>query len=134
MKVRCSPDGAEQTVIAHDLLKGTLRVGVGRSSLDPEVVYWFRAVMGFEMSPQAELTEPRVEAQEAPFALAPGERLNLHIFLDRSVLEVFANGRQCLLQRIYPSRSDSLDVRVFSRGGGMTVRSIAAWDMAATNG
>ena len=57
-----------------------------------------------------------VDAQEAPFELAAGEGLELRIFLDRSVLEVFANGRQCITQRIYSTRADSLGVRLFSKG------------------
>ena len=71
--------------------------------------------------------------REAPFALRQGESLQLRIFLDRSVLEVFANGRQCMAQRIYPTRGDSTGVALFSRGGAATVRRPRAWDLAATN-
>ena len=46
--------------------------------------------------------------QAAPLELRSGERLKLRVFLDRTMLEVFANGRQCLTQRIYPTRGDSL--------------------------
>ncbi|MHC4645691.1 MAG: GH32 C-terminal domain-containing protein [Planctomycetota bacterium] len=45
--------------------------------------------------------------QEAPFELAPNELLKLHVFLDRSIMEVFVNGRQCITQRLYPTRDDS---------------------------
>ena len=34
--------------------------------------------------------------------LGPNEPLRLHIFVDRSVIEVFANGRACLTARVYP--------------------------------
>ena len=71
-----------------------------------------------------------VAAQEAPFALAVGETLTLRVFLDRSVLEVFANGRQCITQRIYPSRSDSTGIALFSRGGSANVELLEAWPMA----
>jgi sucrose-6-phosphate hydrolase SacC (GH32 family) len=74
-----------------------------------------------------------VQAQEAPFELAQGETLNLRLFLDRSVLEVFANGRQCITQRIYPSRPDSLGVLLFSRGGGGNVKSLQAWDLVSAH-
>jgi hypothetical protein len=36
-------------------------------------------------------------------------------------------------QRIYPSRSDSLGVTLFARDGGVTVRSLEAWQMSPTN-
>ena len=74
-----------------------------------------------------------MKAQEAPFELRDGERLKLRIFVDRSVLEVFANGRQCITQRIHPTRSDSLGVALFSRGGGANVLSLDAWEMAPAN-
>ena len=59
--------------------------------------------------------------------------MRLRIFLDKSILEVYANGRQCVTQRIYPTRTDSLGVALFSRQGTTTVRSLDAWDLAATN-
>ena len=55
--------------------------------------------------------------QAAPFRLAAGEVLELRVFIDRSVIEVFANGRQSLTQRVYPTRADSIGVRLFAAGG-----------------
>ena len=77
--------------------------------------------------------EQTVRAQQAPLELRDGETLKLRIFLDRSLLEVFANGRQCITQRIYPTRPDSLGVGLFSRGGSVRVRSLQAWDLAPAN-
>jgi len=50
--------------------------------------------------------------------------------LDRSVVEVFANGRLCLTKRVYLSRSDSLGLCLFAEGGSATVHSVDAWEMA----
>ena len=69
----------------------------------------------------------------APFKLKDGEKLQFRIFMDRSILEVFANARQCVTQRTYPSRNDSLGVILFSEGGFVEVESLQAWQMAATN-
>ena len=52
------------------------------------------------------------------------------MYLDRSVLEVFADGRQALTQRIYPTRTDSLGVRLYALGGDAHVTRLRAWDMA----
>ena len=127
VKVRCSPGGEEQTTIVLDPGAKTLRVEIGKSSLDQSIRYlhyrWAKEL------PDGTLT---VDAQSAPFALADGESLELRIFIDRSVLEVFANGRQCVTQRIHPTRSDSLGVVLFSRGRSVNVKSVDAWDMAAT--
>ena len=120
VKVRCSPDGAEQTVILCDPAAKALKVDAARSSLTPVTD-----------PPDFPRVDKDCRVQAAPFELSAGEPLELRIFLDRSVLEVFANGRQCITQRIYPSRPDSLGVRLFSRGGGATVRVVEAWDMVA---
>jgi len=122
IKVRCSPDGQEQTAIAYDVERKILRIELSKSSLDEEAL------------PQTfiftKLDNPRVSAQEAPFELRAEEALQLRVYLDRSVLEVFANGRQALAQRIYPSRDDSLGVRLFSVGGAAAFSAIDAWEMA----
>ena len=60
-----------------------------------------------------------------------GELLTLHIFLDRSVLEVFVNGRCYLASRIYPQRRDSLGLELFARRGEVRVRSLDIWRLAS---
>ncbi len=44
-------------------------------------------------------------------------------------LEVFVNERQCLTQRLYPARKDSIGVKLFTRDGEMTVKLLEAWKM-----
>ena len=48
-------------------------------------------------------------------ALAQDELLELRVFIDRSVIEVFANDRQCLTVRVYPGREDSRGVSLFRK-------------------
>jgi beta-fructofuranosidase len=123
--VRRSPDGLEQTVISCDPESKLLKIDFSKSSLDTNIKYWTLCMGGGD--------NPQVQSQEAPFELQKGESLKLRIFLDRSILEVFANGRQCITQQIYPTRNDSLGVSLFSRGGSTNVKSINAWDMAPAN-
>ena len=132
VKVRCSPDGAEQTAITCDPTAGTLSVHFGESTLDEHVKYMvYRSTESGRADMERMSDDERfVSAQVAPFTLVDGEPLQLRIFVDRSVLEVYANGRQCITQRIYPTRSDSVDVRLFSNGGASIARSIEAWSMA----
>ena len=122
--VRRSPDAAEQTTIAYVPESRALRIDLSRSSLDESITYHEFSMFG---------ENPPVQAQEAPFELGVGEPLRLRIFLDRSILEVYANGRQCVTQRIYPTRADSLGVALYSRGGSARVESFDAWGMARTN-
>ena len=65
----------------------------------------------------------------APFKLREGEPLRLRVFIDKSVVEVFANGRQCLALRVYPGREDSVGVSVRAQGSDATLRSLDAWQM-----
>ena len=41
--------------------------------------------------------------EEAPFELRGGEELCLDILIDRSVIEVYANKRQAICRRVYPT-------------------------------
>jgi beta-fructofuranosidase len=114
--VRCSPQracapGDEESVITVDREHGTLRIDVDRASLSEEMVG----------------RDPQV----APFVLADGEAISLRIFIDHSILEVYANGRQCVTKRLYPARRDSLGVKLFAHGGAATARSIDVWRMAS---
>ena len=45
--------------------------------------------------------------ESAPVLIEPGKSVRLRIFVDRSVVEVFVNGRQCVAVRVYPGRPDS---------------------------
>jgi sucrose-6-phosphate hydrolase SacC (GH32 family) len=122
VKVRCSPDAREETAIAFDAAAGVLRIDFAKSSLDEST-----RSSEFFAGPGGP-----VSAQEAPFALAPGEPVELRVYLDRSVLEVYANNRQCLTQRIYPTLDESVGVSLFSSGGDVAM-TVDAWDMGATS-
>ena len=67
--------------------------------------------------------------ETAPVYLTPDENLNLRIFLDKSVLEVFINGKQCVAMRVYPSRDDSKYVSVRSQGTTAILKSLDVWQM-----
>ena len=111
VKVCCSPGGAEETLIYYDAGDKKLKVDTRRSSL----------------------SEGPRSIEAGPFQLPAHERLRLRVFVDKSVVEVFANSRQAVMRRIYPSRPDSLAVKLFARGGPASVRSARAWGIAPSN-
>ena len=123
VKVLCSPDGSEQTVISYLPGQRKLQVDFRQSSLADDLEYWDYDPARAEAFPTAGTV------QAAPFRLAEGEALELRVFIDRSVIEVFANGRQCLTQRVYPIRADSTEVRLFAVGGEARASVVEAWDM-----
>ncbi len=110
LKVRCSPDGQEQTGLLHQSASQQVSIEREQSSVNSEVDRGNCSV-GVETD--------------------PGEVLKLHIFLDRSVVEVFVNGRYYLVSRVYPERRDSLGLELFSRKGEVRVRSLDIWYLAS---
>ena len=67
-------------------------------------------------------------------ACRAGEPVRLRIFVDRSVVEVFVNGRQCVAVRVYPGRRDSTGVSLISRGQESEVLSLDCWQMRSIQG
>ncbi|MGO8731327.1 MAG: glycoside hydrolase family 32 protein [Terriglobia bacterium] len=108
LTVRSAPDGKEQTSITYHRASSRLLVERERSSLSPDVDHG---------------------SQGGPFVLAEDETLKLHVFLDASVIEIFANDRACLTSRVYPSRSDSLGIGTFARGGNARLKALNIWEM-----
>ena len=128
VQVLCSPDQAEQTGILYVPSERTLKIEVSHSTLNEAIRYpHYRDAGGTARLPES---EQFVDAQRAPFLLKDNETLQLRIYVDKSVVEVFANSRQCITQRVYPTRTDSTGVRLVSRGGQAHFRSVQAWEMA----
>lgn len=63
--------------------------------------------------------------------LTDGQNLKLRVFIDRSVVEVFVNGRQCLAVRVYPDRPDSTGVSLRAQGSTAQLVSLDAWQMTS---
>ena len=112
VKVCCSPDSQEQTLVYYDASDKKLKIDTSKSSLAGGT--------------------KTVEA--GPLELKADEPLQLRVFVDKSVVEVFANGgRQVVMRRIYPSRPDSVGVVLFSNSGPSGVVTLQAWDMMPSN-
>ena len=67
--------------------------------------------------------------ETAPVRLEPDEPLQLRVFIDHSVVEVFVNGKQCVAARVYPGRQDSTGVSLRAQGSPAELRSLNAWKM-----
>jgi beta-fructofuranosidase len=131
VRVRCAPDGSEHTSICYRAAAGELVIdGSASSRRDDLLQPWPHPWAALFSDPVRELpTTEQVYVQRAPLALQPREPLKLRVFVDRSVVEVFANDRQCMTQRIYPARRDSRGVALFSHGGSARCAALDAWDM-----
>ena len=60
--------------------------------------------------------------------LKTGEMLHLRVFLDQSIIEVYANNRQCLTLRAYPGAASD-GVSLFARGADAKLISLHAWQL-----
>jgi len=67
--------------------------------------------------------------ETASLPLGEDETLKLRVFVDKSVVEVFANERQCVTLRVYPVRTDSLGVSFRSQGVDGRILSLNAYKM-----
>lgn len=65
----------------------------------------------------------------AQVQLDKGEPFKLRVFIDRSVVEVFVNGRQVLACRVYPGRADSVGVSLRAQGADAALTALDAWQM-----
>jgi beta-fructofuranosidase len=82
-----------------------------------------------------ERTEIRYDRKNALFMDSPlplrrkNDALSLHLFIDRSIVECFANDRASHVIRAYPNREDCLKVGAFVRGGSVKILSIDVWKL-----
>ena len=67
------------------------------------------------------------------FQLQEGEDLTLRIFIDKSMIEVFANDRQAAVAW-HDYDPKALHVSLFSKGGDLKVKSVSAWQMNSIYG
>ncbi|QYK67445.1 GH32 C-terminal domain-containing protein [Paenibacillus sp. S02] len=107
IKVRCTPDGEEETLLYYDWNQAMLVVDRSKTTLHPGEKC--RGVQGGKL----ELL---------------GENLKLHIYLDRSMVEAYANGLKSLTTRVYPSRMDALGLEIWGDGEAF-IKSLDIWDM-----
>ncbi|KHL97026.1 glycoside hydrolase [Paenibacillus sp. IHB B 3415] len=107
IKVRCTPDGEEETLLYYDFNEAKLLVDRTKTTLHPG--------------------EKCIGVQGGKLELL-GENLKLHIYLDRSMVEAYANGLKSLTTRVYPSRKDALGLEIWGDGEPL-VKSMEIWDM-----
>ncbi len=110
VKVRASAGGEEETPLYYDAEAKQLVFDSTRSGVDG-----------------------RRTVERAPFAPPDGEPLKLRVFVDKSIVEVYANDRQAICRRVYPGRPDSLNIVLFGVGGTTKFGCVRTWEMMPAN-
>jgi len=109
LDVRKTPDGDEFTRIRYSRFTNDILIERGNSSNANTVGLW---------------------DVEGRHDLDPGlENLELQIFVDRSIITIFANERTVLTTRIYPTRGDANFLEFGTIGGSATVESFEFWPL-----
>ncbi|MEJ5312509.1 MAG: glycoside hydrolase family 32 protein [Anaerolineae bacterium] len=98
----------ELTKISYDAATHMLAVDTTKSSLDPEI---------------------HGTVRQATLPVGENGILQLHLFLDHSVLEVFANEEACFASRIYPTFPSVDGVYIVGLRGSSRIRSVDVWRM-----
>jgi sucrose-6-phosphate hydrolase SacC (GH32 family) len=83
---------------------------------------------GFTISSGKGSKTLKVGYSEPPFELKEGEDLTLRVFIDKNLIEVFANDRQAAVAW-HDYKPEDLQVCLFSKGGDLKVKHMTAWQM-----
>ena len=83
---------------------------------------------GFPITVEPQAKTLTLGGMKVPFALKPGEDLTLRVFLDKSLIEVFANDRQAAVAP-FNYAPGNLGVSIVGRGGDAAVKEVTGWKM-----
>jgi len=120
--------------IAGDTLELEVVIQSGKArQVGVEVYCDESGVQGFPISVDPESKTLTLGYLKVPFELYNDEDITLRIFLDRYVIEVFANDRQAAVAR-HNYDPENLGIRLFSRGGDAVFEEVTAWKMKSTYG
>lgn len=128
LRVLRSPDCSEYTAIRFFRNRGAMDWGLYKN----EPMHWANGAESvLEVDTSYSTLSPDVAihpTEHQSFTLRHDEPIDLHVFVDKSIVEVFANGKKCISVRVYPTRPDSQTLSLLSRGVDVQV-SFDAWHL-----
>jgi len=118
LNVLRSPNAEEQTSITF-------------FNYDRALSVWYHTpgMICLDGSRSSELNDVWLRPPEKTTLERGGQPLKLRVFIDRSVVEVFANEKRYLAMRVYPRREDSIGVSVRAQGRDAILKRVDAWQM-----
>jgi beta-fructofuranosidase len=127
LKIHASPNGnqadAEHTLITFDTTTRSLSIDTTKTTLAND---------GFRPWPLdfwSGVEFQNMPIQSAPVPPTSENSLTLRLFIDRSILELFADDTLCLAHRAYPTRPDSHHASLHAISGQIQIPTLDAWDM-----
>ncbi|MXN91746.1 T9SS type A sorting domain-containing protein [Flavobacterium sp. Sd200] len=114
LNIRRSNDGAEVTRLYYDAVNKNIILDKSSSSLSGNV------------EDKVLISQPYSEA-------AFGKPQTFHVFIDNSIIDVFINEKAAFSARIYPSKTDSKGIQLYSNGGTTTFTSVVTYSTGTQN-
>lgn len=117
IKIRQSPDGKEETIILYDAVNKKLKADLSKASLQGR---------RFVRDP---LSGTDKRADVIQHFDVKGESLRLHIYIDKALVQAYANDQKTITSWVYPSLEASKGLQVWAEGGEAKVKSMQVWEM-----
>lgn len=112
LELRATPDRREHACVRFDGAERVVAVDTRAASLDP-----------------------RIEGDVTAAPYHGEDLLRLHLFLDHSILELFAGDPDghttCITSRLYPTRPDAVHLAIVAEGEPVAVHALEVWELAA---
>ncbi len=113
VKVRASADGREETLLYYDAPSQSLVFDSTRSGVDGRKI-----------------------VEKAPLSWNGDQPLKLRVFVDKTVVEVYADDRQAITRRVFPADPNSNGVILFAEGTDgkeAVISKVQTWEMMPAN-
>ncbi len=107
LKLLKDPNGEEETIIFYNNENKTMNINRDRSSKNPHIE---KGIQGGELHLEDGI-------------------LTLHVFVDKSIVEVYANHEKSISSRVFPMLEQSKGLEVFGMDGEPWVRSMRVWSL-----
>lgn len=113
VNIRVSPDRQENTKIYYDAVAKKL-------------------VLDKSQTTTSGADEEKVLLSQDYDEVAFGKPTTFHIYIDNSIIDVFINEKAAFSARIYPTRSDSRGIELYSEGVTSTFSSVDVWSTSVS--
>ncbi|MDZ5712819.1 GH32 C-terminal domain-containing protein [Jeotgalibacillus haloalkalitolerans] len=107
LKVLVSPGNEEETFLFYNNEDGSFNIDRGRSSHNPDIE---KGVQG------------------GPVELN-GDTLSLRVFVDKSIIEAYANNEKSISSRVFPELEESKGIEIYGIEGAPKVNKLSVWQM-----
>lgn len=71
--------------------------------------------------------------EKGNYKISRNKDLELHLFIDGSVIEGFINGKDGFTTRIFPELENSNEIEIFAEGGSLILLEMKVWELNSSN-